>query len=140
MIKYFLLPIFFCFFSLVVLAQDQAAILKVLQNQTIAWNNYDLDGFMYGYWHSDSLLFVSSGEPSYGWKTTLEHYKKRYPDKAAMGSLTFTILKVELLDPTNAFILGGWSLLRKDDRPHGYFTLWFKKIDNEWKIVVDHTS
>jgi hypothetical protein len=24
--------------------------------------------------------------------------------------------------------------------PCGYFTLWFRKINGEWKIVCDHTS
>ena len=57
-----------------------------------------------------------------------------------MGTLIFTILKVDLLDSTNAFMLGGWSLKREKDTPGGYFTLWFRKINGEWKIVVDHTS
>jgi ketosteroid isomerase-like protein len=121
-------------------AQDKQAILKVMADQTIAWNNGDIDGFMQGYWKSDSLLFVGSKAPVHGWQSTLERYKKSYPDKAAMGLLKFTILKVDLLDANNAFMLGGWHLQREKDAPGGYFTLWFKKIDGQWKIVVDHTS
>jgi ketosteroid isomerase-like protein len=121
-------------------AQDNKAILKVLSTQQAAWNNGDIDGFMQGYWKSDSLLFVGSSAPTHGWQTTLEHYKHGYPDKAAMGILTFDILKVEVLDPQNAFVLGGWHLKREKDAPGGYFTLWFKKIKGEWKIVCDHTS
>jgi len=121
-------------------AQDKQAILKVMADQTIAWNNGDIDGFMQGYWKSDSLTFVGKSAPVRGWQATLERYKKAYPDKAAMGILTFTILKVEVLDKTNAFMLGAWNLKREKDAPGGYFTLWFKKINGEWKIVVDHTS
>jgi ketosteroid isomerase-like protein len=121
-------------------AQDNKAILKVLSTQQAAWNNGDIDGFMQGYWKSDSLLFVGSAAPTHGWENTLDHYKHGYPDKATMGTLTFDILKVEVLDPQNAFVLGGWHLKREKDAPGGYFTLWFKKIKGEWKIVCDHTS
>lgn len=111
-----------------------------METQQNAWNNGDIDGFMQGYWKSDSLLFVGSAAPVHGWQATIERYKKRYPDKAAMGILTFTILKVDVLDKTNAFMLGAWNLKREKDAPGGYFTLWFKKIKGEWVIVVDHTS
>ena len=121
-------------------AQDKEAILKVLQTQKVAWNNADIDGFMKGYWKSDSLLFVGSTAPTRGWDATTARYKKSYPNKAAMGTLKFTIMKVELLDATNAFVLGAWHLQREKDTPGGYFTLWFRKIDGAWKIVVDHTS
>lgn len=120
-------------------AQDRQAILNVLETQRQAWNRGDVAGYMQGYCKSDSLLFIGTA-PTYGWQATLERYQKKYPDKAAMGILTFNVLKVELLDATNAFMLGGWHLQRDKDAPGGYFTLWFRKINGEWKIVVDHTS
>jgi ketosteroid isomerase-like protein len=122
--------------------QDRAAILKVLSTQQDAWNRGDIDGFMQGYWKSDSLIFVGKTAPSYGWQTTLDHYKKSYPDKATMGTLIFTIVKVNVMAKTNAFVLGGWHLKRENNKGDvgGYFTLWFKKIDGLWVIVCDHTS
>lgn len=121
-------------------AQDKQAILKVLSTQQAAWNQGDLNVFMQGYWKSDSLLFVGKSAPTKGWQATLDNYKKSYPNKLAMGTLGFDILKVELLDAQNAFVLGAWHLKRDRDAPSGYFTLWFRKINGEWKIVVDHTS
>ncbi len=135
-----MLALLFCAFCFKLLAQDKQAILKVLDLQSAAWNRGDIPGFMQGYWQSDSLVFVGKTAPVYGWQTTLDHYKKSYPDKAAMGQLTFTITKVDVLDKTNAFVLGGWHLKREKDERGGYFTLWFKKIKGEWKIVCDHTS
>ncbi|MDO3640521.1 nuclear transport factor 2 family protein [Mucilaginibacter sp. L3T2-6] len=126
-----------CFF---LHAQDKQAILNVLETQRIAWNKGDIDTYMQGYWQSDSLAFIGHTAPTYGWKQTLEGYKKSYPNKAAMGQLTFTIMKVNILDPTNAFVLGAWHLKREKDAPGGYFTLWFRKINGVWKIVCDHTS
>lgn len=119
---------------------DRQAIINVLETQRVAWNEGDIDGFMDSYWKSDSLVFVTKERPVYGWKSTLDRYKQAYPGKAAMGTLTFTIIKVDVMDSNNAFVLGGWKLQREKDSPGGYFTLWFKKIDRKWVIVCDHTS
>ncbi len=121
-------------------AQDQKAILNLLEKQRLAWNRGDLEGYMQGYWKSDSLLFVGKDGPKYGWKTTLENYKKSYPDDDAMGTLTFKIMQVNIIDLKNAFVLGAWHLQREKDEPQGFFTLWLKRIKGEWKIVADHTS
>lgn len=129
-----LLSTSFCF------AQDKKAILNVLETQRQAWNRGDLEAYMQGYWHSDSLLFVGKSGPKYGWQTTLNNYKKGYPDKAAMGQLGFDILKVQLLDKSNAFVLGAWRLKREKDEPGGYFTLLLRKIEGVWKVVADHSS
>ena len=56
-----------------------------------------------------------------------------------MGQLKFTILKVELAGET-AFVLGKWHLKREKDEPNGHFTLYWKKIKGDWKIVIDHSS
>ena len=121
-------------------AQDRQAILKVMHKQELDWNRGDIDGFMQTYWKSDSLLFIGKTAPLYGWQATIERYKKAYPDKATMGQLKFTILQVKVFDASNAFVMGGWKLKRAKDAPGGYYTLWFKKINGEWKIVCDHTS
>lgn len=114
--------------------------MKVLETQRQAWNRGDLEAYMQGYWHSDSLLFVGKSGPKYGWQTTLDNYKKGYPDKAAMGQLAFDILKVQLLNKSNAFVLGAWHLKREKDALGGYFTLLLRKIKGEWKVVSDHSS
>lgn len=121
-------------------AQDKNAILKLLEDQRQAWNKGNLEEFMKGYWQSDSLLFVGKTGPQYGWQTTLDNYRKRYPGKAAMGMLTFDIKEVRMIGKENAFVLGGWHLKREKDDPRGYFTLLLRKIDNVWKVVADHSS
>jgi ketosteroid isomerase-like protein len=123
-------------------AQDKQAIIKLMDDQRLAWNRGDIEGFMQGYWKSDSLMFVGQKGPTRGWQNTLDNYKRGYPSKAAMGQLAFDILKVDVLDPKNAFVYGAWYLKREGDNKNigGYYTLWFKKIDGLWKIVVDHTS
>jgi len=119
---------------------DKQAILKVLETQRQAWNKGDLEAFMQGYLKSDSLLFVGSSGPTYGWQKTLDNYKKTYQGAAGMGQLTFGIRKVDFLNRDVAFVLGSWHLKRDKDEPKGYFTLLFKKLKGEWKVIVDHSS
>lgn len=120
--------------------QDKKAISNLLEKQRLAWNRGDLEGYMQGYWESDSLLFVGKSGPKYGWKTTLENYKKNYRDNSTMGILTFNILQINVIDLKNAFVLGAWHLKREADEPQGFFTLWLRRIKGEWKIVSDHSS
>lgn len=119
---------------------DEEAIRGVLSAQQTAWNDGDIDTFMDGYWASDSLTFASGGNYLQGWQTTLERYKRAYPDRAAMGILTFTLYQVDVLSDDDAFVFGRYELERADDRPTGVFTLMLRKIDGEWKVVFDHTS
>ena len=122
------------------IAQEKQAVLKVLDAQGLAWNKGDLETFMQTYWKSDSLLFVGQNGAKYGWKTTLDNYRKSYPDKAAMGTLSFDIKDVRFITSTDAFVLGAWHLQRQKDQPHGFFTLLLRKIKGEWLIVTDHSS
>lgn len=141
--KYFLIA-FFIFLSFFVLAQKKKQSIKsiqtIFQQQQKAWNRGDLEGFMEGYWVSDSLLFIGSRGLTYGWQATLDNYKKSYPDKTSMGKLTFTIVSIELLSKKDAFVIGKWHLQRKKDAPRGHFTLLWKKIKGKWVIVTDHSS
>ncbi|MFN5705604.1 MAG: YybH family protein [bacterium] len=119
---------------------DKSEILNVLENQRLAWNNGNLQQYMMGYWQSDSLLFVGKRGPQYGWQKTFDNYKKSYPDKSAMGKLTFNILKVDIYTSDYSFVLGEWILDREKDQPRGFFTLQMKKINGEWKVIADHSS
>ncbi len=119
---------------------DTQSILTLLEQQRKDWNSGDVEAYMQGYWKSDSLLFVGKRGPQYGWNRTLENYRKSYPNKEAMGQLTFNILKVDVYCESNAFVLGEWILDRSKDQLKGFFTLRLKKINNQWLIVADHSS
>ena len=114
-------------------------ILAVMDMQEKAWSQGNLENFMLGYWQSDSLMFVGKNGINYGWKTTLDNYKKAYPSKAAMGKLEFDVIKLEI-NGDAAYMLGKWSLIRKEDNPNGYFALYWKNINGNWVITIDHTS
>lgn len=138
--KYFLI-IYLFVFSLNFFAQSKASkeIVDLMKKQELAWNAGDVEGFMKYYWKDDSLKFIGKSGITYGWQKTFDNYKKNYPDKTAMGKLTFVIKNNEQLSNTSVYIIGSWHL-EKEKAVGGYFTLLWKKIKGEWVIVVDHTS
>lgn len=122
-------------------AQDKQKILEILDRQTLAWNSGDVNNFMKGYWESDSLMYIGKSGVKYGFKITLENYKKNYPDKATMGTLKFDIIKIDFMGSDICFVVGKWSLLRPEKGDiSGHYTLLWKKIKNEWVIIADHSS
>jgi ketosteroid isomerase-like protein len=120
--------------------EDLAAISLVLEKQVDSWNKGDLEAYMQGYWKSDSLVFIGASGPKYGWKTTLDNYKRAYPTKEKMGQLSFKIIEMEVNSESNAVVIGKWQLQRETDKPMGYFSLFWKKINGDWKIIMDHSS
>jgi ketosteroid isomerase-like protein len=115
-------------------------ILQVLAQQVIHWNNGDIEKFMESYWKSDSLMFIGKSGLKYGWQTTLENYKKGYPDKSAMGQLDFDIINVNKLSGDTYFVVGKWHLSREIGNINGHFSLIWKKLKGQWVIVADHSS
>src|SRR5690606_17883680 len=77
---------------------------QVLDDQVVAWNKGDMAGYMNGYWKDDSLKFVSKNGVTYGWNQTLQNYQRSYPNAEAMGQLEITVLQVEDINPTAAYV------------------------------------
>jgi hypothetical protein len=120
---------------------DIETIENILKNQQNAWNQGDLEKFMDGYWQSDSLKFIGKNGITYGWKATLDRYRKGYPDKATMGTLQFTILHQEKISKYAILTIGKWHLKRDEKGDvEGYFSLLWRKIKGKWVICADHSS
>lgn len=120
--------------------KDELAIRNVLQRQVSDWNKGNIEGYMKGYWENDSLLFVGKSGPKYGYTNTFQAFKKSYPAPAAMGKLGFEIIKMKQLAADCYFVMGKWTLQQSVGDLGGYFTLLFKKINNQWVIITDHSS
>lgn len=117
--------------------QDVKAIKAVLKAQRLAWSKDNIEGFMEGYWKSDSLKFYGSNGVTYGWENTLERYKKAYPSEDHTGTLSFKINAVTKITEDAYYVLGEYHLKRNVGNADGVFMLVFKKIEGKWKIIVD---
>ena len=112
-----------------------------MSEQEACWNNGDIECFMEHYWHSDSLLFIGKSGLTYGWQPTLNNYIRSYPDKSAMGKLTFTNEVKEFIDIETVQVIGQWELQRDSlENLGGYYSLIWKMKNAKWVIVADHSS
>lgn len=117
--------------------QEKQTILSIMKAQEEAWSKHDLEGFMKGYWKSDSLKFYGNSGLTYGWDKTLANYKRGYPTSDHSGSLKFKINDITKIKDGAYYVMGEYHLTRKVGNANGVFMIIFKKIDGEWKIVAD---
>ena len=58
-----------------------------------------------------------------------------------MGQLDFSGLRVSVLTPGTAQVVGRWHLARPAAGDlQGYFLLILRQIDGKWLVVADHTN
>ena len=120
--------------------QDRAAILRVISRMEAAWNRGDFRGYMAGFKNPD-VVFVSGGKFQEGWQGTLDHYIRDYggsPERR--GKLHFYDMKVDLLGPDAAMLIGKYRLIRGERVTEGINTRLFRKIRGHWLITMNHVS
>ena len=119
----------------------ETQVISLLEQQAIDWSNGDIDKFMEGYWKSEELSFIGSSGLTRGWKKTRDNYKKGYPDKKTMGTLSFDLLEVKQQSRKVVTVIGRFILDRdKKENSTGHFLLVVKKIKGKWYVIQDHTS
>ena len=118
----------------------ETAVRAVLEEQVRAWNEGDLPAFVRTY--SPETLFVGK-EVTRGNAGVLERYRRNYPTRERMGTLSFSDLEVRMLGRDHASVLGRFHLRRSAENggeAKGIFTLLLKRSDKTWSIILDHTS
>jgi len=121
-------------------ASDRSAILSVVHRMEDAWNRGDFRGYMAGFKNPD-VVFVSGGKFQAGWQGTLDHYIRDYggsPERR--GPLHFYNMKVDLLAPDAAMLIGQYRLTRGARITEGVNTRLFRRIKGKWLITMNHVS
>ncbi len=117
----------------------ESQIDSLLYSQTNEWNKGNIDGFMCGYWQSDSLKFITSKGITYSFNAVRDNYKKTYSTPERMGVLNFKELKHTSLSEQLVNTTGKWQVLRNTDTLSGNFSLIIKYFNPHWRIIIDHT-
>jgi hypothetical protein len=87
------------------------------------------------------VVFVSGGKFQQGWQGTLDHYIRDYggsPERR--GKLHFYNMKVDLLAPDAAMLIGQYRLERGSRVTEGVNTRLFRKFGGKWLITMNHVS
>lgn len=129
-------------FAAMLTAQD-AEIRKMLQNSEAAWNRGDLAAFAADYEDSPDTTFVGKEVTKGNNAAILARYRRGYPTREAMGTLTFSEIEVRPLADGVALATGKYSLKRTAEGggdTSGRFTLVLRRTKAGWKIIHDHSS
>ena len=121
-------------------SSERSAILGVVERMAAAWNRGDFRGYMAGFKNPD-VVFVSGGKFQQGWQGTLDHYIRDYGGSAERrGRLRFYNMKVDLLAPDAAMLIGQYRLERGARVTEGVNTRLFRKVRGRWLITMNHVS
>lgn len=121
-------------------ASPQTDILTVVRRMEDAWNRGDFRGYMAGFKNPD-VIFISGGKFQQGWRGTLDHYVRDYGGSAERrGQLHFYNMKVDVLAPDAAMLIGQYRLVRGPRVTEGVNTRLLRKIHGQWLITMNHVS
>jgi uncharacterized protein (TIGR02246 family) len=121
-------------------AVEEAAIRRVVADMEVAWNRGDFRGYMEGFLNPD-VIFVSRGQVQRDWQGTLDHYVRDYggnPERR--GRLRFFDLRIQMLAPDVAQLIGRYTLEGGERPQDGINTRLFRKVNGRWVIALNHVS
>ena len=111
-------------------------IRALLHDQAAAWNRGDLPDFCAVY--ADDATFISPSGLTSGRQAVLDRYRKKYVDKAGMGSLNLDVIEVRKLHAGSASVIARWTLSWPDKpKADGLTLLVLRKTRTGWRIVQD---
>jgi uncharacterized protein (TIGR02246 family) len=111
------------------------AVKALITAQGEAWNRGDLPAFTSVY--AEDAMFISPSGVSRGRGAVLERYQKRYPDKKAMGTLSFDFVEARELKESVSLV-ARWTLSYADKpAASGHTLLVLHKRGEKWLIVQD---
>ena len=128
----------------------QLAVSDLLKTQAEAWNRGDLEAFCSVY--ADDAAFATPKGLTRGRADVLANYRAAYPDKAAMGWLSFQFLDEKPVRGREVSLLGDarpgrihavtliarWSLTATDGKTRSGLTLLvLHRTGDTWRIVQD---
>jgi uncharacterized protein (TIGR02246 family) len=120
---------------------EKAEIRAVVARMEAAWNKGDFAGYMAAFKKPD-VVFVSKGRVQKDWQGTLDHYVRDYGgDPARRGKLHFWDLRIDLLAPDSAMLIGRYRLEGGGQPQDGINTRLFRKVEGQgWVIAMNHVS
>lgn len=124
----------------------QEAVKALLATQSAAWNRGDLEGFTAVY--AEDATFVSATGLTHGRQQVLERYRRRYPDKKAMGILTLDVQETRTFPAASkscaiesVSVAARWRLAYPDQpekkTAEGSTLLVLRPRGGSWEIVQD---
>lgn len=121
-------------------AKSIAQIQKDITTFAISWNQGDIPAVLTHYKNTASTTLIWD-KSVYGYKNIASYFKKTYPKKDEMGTLSTSHIKIELLSPQYAIVTGNWLVKNNNEnKTGGPFSMLYENTSHGWKIILDHGS
>ena len=121
-------------------AEEERAIRDVIAAMEASWNRGDFRGYMAGFKNPD-VVFVSRGRFQRDWQGTLDHYVRDYGGRPERrGRLHFFDIRIEMLGPDAAQLIGRYRLDGGERPQDGINTRLMRKVNGRWVIALNHVS
>lgn len=125
------------------------AVQAILATQSAAWNRGDLEAFTAVY--AEDASFLGATGLTHGRQQVLDRYRRRYPDKKAMGTLSLDVVETRPVaaagtgDKTcgvnGVSLVARWKLAYPDQpdkkTAEGLTLLVLQRHGERWEIVQD---
>ena len=119
-----------------VAAAPDVELRTLLGEQAAAWNRGDLTAFCSVY--ADDATFITPSGMTKGRQAVLDRYRKKYVDKAGMGTLTLDVQEIRALRHGSASVVARWTLSWPDKpKAEGLTLIVFTLTPAGWRIVQD---
>jgi ketosteroid isomerase-like protein len=118
-------------------------LVALMRTSEAAWNRGDLESFVLDYDDSPETTFIGRTLTRGNRQAVLDRYRKGYPTRAAMGTLTYSEMQVREVSEGVMIMIGRFALKRTADAggdSAGCFTLVWRRTPKGWKIIHDHSS
>jgi len=117
-------------------------IRKSFDSWTKCYNNGNLDGYLEAYADSEQTRYVSGSDVLLG----KERIKELVHSRGPQGILSLDTLQIDVITEQNAICFGQYILQLNNTQDKnmeyhkGCFTVHLRKLNDQWKIVSDHSS
>jgi len=123
--------------------EPEEQVAALLRAQADAWSRGDLEAFTSVY--AEDASFLSPTGLTRGRREVLERYRKRYPDKAAMGNLTLDVIEARTFPAGKTAeavsVVARWRLeypgQAERKTAEGLTLLVLRRAGGGWEIVQD---
>lgn len=125
--------------------EAEDAVRALLATQSAAWSRGDLAAFTSVY--ADDAAFLTPTGLTRGRQQVLERYRRRYPDRKAMGTLSLEVLEVRPFvtdQPCRALgasVAARWRLAYPDSpekkTAEGLTLIVLRRQGDSWRILQD---
>jgi beta-aspartyl-peptidase (threonine type) len=113
-------------------------VLQIEKTQLDAWNRHDIQGYLSVYWNSPELVSKTDSDQIFGFEALAAQLVSSFGSKPeTMGHVRMDDLKIKILAPDTACIVGSYVVNTAAHVDSGENTEILRRFPEGWRIVLE---